>query len=212
MTDFISSRGDNPTIDPTADIRKPWVFYPAKTLARLSFSLFFHLTAEGTESIPRKRAFVILSKHQRWEDIPLLGLSSPRPLYYIAKYELFKHPMSGWLLKSLGGIPLDRASPLKSRKSLKSVIEFLKRDEGIVLFPEGTYFKDRMGPGHIGMVRLILSQTEVPFVPAGIKYSQKKGRILVRIRFGEPFYHDSYTPANEFLECMMQEIARLSGL
>lgn len=207
------SRGEhNPAIEPTASGRKAWVFYPAKAVARLAFFPFFHLTTEGAEHLPQKKSFVILSKHQRWEDIPLLGLASRRPLYYVAKDELFKAPYRGWLLRSLGGLPLNRTSPLKSRSSLRSIVELLRREEGVAVFPEGTYFRDRMGPAHIGIVRLILSKTTPPFIPVGIKYCRNAGRVSVRIRFGNPFHKDPSIPANEFLDRMMKEIARLSGL
>ena len=207
------SIGENKlVVEPTLCGRKAWVFYLAKTVGRIAFSPFFHLTTEGAEHLPQKESFVILSKHQRWEDIPLLGLASPRPLYYVAKYELFQNPFSGWLLKSLGGIPLNRKSPLKSRRSLRTVVEFLRRGEGIAVFPEGTYYRDRMGPGHIGIVRLILSKTAPPFVPVGIKYSPNGGRVSVHIRFGNPFHKDPSIPANEFLDRIMKDIASLSGL
>ena len=192
--------------------RKDWVFWITKIAGRILLSPFFRLKTDGTENLPRNSAFILLPKHQRWEDIPLIGMATPRPLYYVAKYELFTNPLSNWYLRSLGGIPLNRERPLKSRLSIKAIIEFSRKGEGIVVFPEGTYYRDRMGPGQTGMVRLILSRLTHPFIPVGINYSRAGIRTLVRIRFGNAIYGDSSAPANEFLDHMMKEIAQLSGM
>ena len=173
---------------------------------------FFSLKTEGIENIPRKSAFVLLPKHQRWEDIPLVGLAVFRPLYYVAKHELFKNPFSRYFLESLGGISLNRKSPLRSRHSLNKVIELLKKGDGVVVFPEGTYHKGTMGPGRSGVIRLIISRLDLPFVPAGINYSSGRYRTTVSIKFGKPSHAGPETSVNEFMGLMMNEISRLSGL
>ena len=192
--------------------RKDWAVRITRLAGRIVLSPFFSLKVEGTENIPRESAFVLLPKHQRWEDIPLLGLGSPRALYYVAKFELFRNPISSLVLRSLGGIPLNRQRPMESRDSLISVIEHLKKGEGVVIFPEGTYYRNRMGPGHSGMIKLILSRLSLPFIPVGISYIPRGLRTLVRIRFGKSSYVDSEVSANTMVEFMMKEIAQLSEL
>ena len=192
--------------------RKDWVFWIIKIASRMLLSPFFRLETDGIENLPQKSAFILLPKHQRWEDIPLLSLATPRPLYYVAKYDLFKNPFSNWFLRSLGGIPLNRQRPLESRQSMQAMIEFLKKGEGVVVFPEGTYYRNEMGPAHIGIVRLIFSRFSLPFIPVGINYSGKRARTLVRINFGKAFYADPAAPVSSFLDNMMKEIAGLSGL
>ena len=193
-------------------IRKNWVVKATKTASRILLSPFFRLETEGTENLPQKSAFILLPKHQRWMDIPLLSLATPRPLYYVAKYDLFKNPLSNWFIRSLGGIPLNRQRPLESRQSLKVMIEFLKKGEGIVVFPEGTYYRNKIGSAHAGIVRFILSRFSIPFIPVGMNYSGKGIRTLVRINFGKAIYSDPSASAGPFLDNMMKEIAGLSGL
>ncbi|MFH1243839.1 MAG: lysophospholipid acyltransferase family protein [Pseudomonadota bacterium] len=192
--------------------RKDWLFLATKTVARVLLFPFFRIECEGEETLPSNSSFVLLPKHQRWEDTPLLGLATPNPLYYVAKHELFSNPLSNWFLRSLGGIPLNRERPLESRRSIRAMIEFLRGGEGVVVFPEGTYFRDRVGPGHVGMVRLILSRLDLPFIPVGINYSRPGFRTLVRVRFGRPFFADPKLSADPFLDRMMRQIAKLSGL
>jgi len=192
--------------------RKNWVLKVTKTTSRIFLSPFFRLKTEGAENLPQKSAFILLPKHQRWVDIPLLSLATPRPLYYVAKYDLFKNPLSNWLIRSLGGIPLNRQRPLESRRSLKVMIKFLSKGEGVVVFPEGTYYRNKIGPAHAGIVRFILSRLSIPFIPEGMNYSGKGIRTLVRIIFGKAIYSDPSVPAGSFLDNVMKEIAGLSGL
>ena len=183
-----------------------------KFLTRILLLPFFRLEADGLQNLPRDRAFILLSKHQRWEDIPLLSLATPRSLYYIAKYELFKNALSYWLFSALGGIPLNRQRPLESRRFLQATIQLLEKGEGIVIFPEGTYYRNKMGPGQTGMVRFVLSRLKLPFIPVGINYATNRWRTHVRINFGKAFHTDPTLAADTFVNCMMKEIAALSGL
>jgi 1-acyl-sn-glycerol-3-phosphate acyltransferase len=192
--------------------RKNWVFWPTQYAARILLWPIFSLTTSGRENIPREKAFVLLPKHQRWEDIPLLSLAASRPVHYVARYDLFENPFSNWFLRSLGGVPLNRQRPIESRRSIQAVIEFLSSGEGAAVFPEGTYYRNRMGPGRAGIVKLMLSRFDLPFIPVGINYSPMGLRTHVRIKFGEAIYKNSAGSARLFLSKVMDEIKVLSGL
>ena len=192
--------------------RKARIFRIIKVLSRISLSPFYRIETEGREHLPIKNAFILLPKHQCWQDIPVIALATPRPLYYIAKYELFKTRLSAWFLESLGGIPLDREQPLKSRGSIRAMIEFLKNGEAVVIFPEGTYYKNQMGPGKTGMLRLIISRLGFPLIPVGIHYEKMVFRTSVRVCFGNPIYPDKKAPPSSTVSDVMKEIAVLSGL
>ena len=191
--------------------RKEWVFRFTRTAGRILLTPFFALQTEGVENVPCESAFILLPKHQRWEDIPLLSLATPQPLYYVAKYELFRNRLASWYLTALGGLPLNRKKPLESRRSMKAVLQFLREGQGVVIFPEGTYYRDKMGPGHAGIVRLVLSRLALPFVPVGIRYYKKRIRTKVLIRFGRPFRPERNAQHDVLLKKMMEEIAGLSG-
>ena len=179
--------------------------------AKIFLSQVFMIKTRGQENLPNRSGFILLPKHRRWEDIPLLSLATPRPLYYVAKYELFLNPISRWFVSSLGGIPLNRSRPLQSRQSLKNMVDLLEKGEGIVIFPEGTYYRSRMGHGHAGLIRMILSRCTVPFIPVGISYAAKRARTLVEINFGSAIYEGVSNRVQPLLDQVMKEIARLSG-
>lgn len=193
-------------------MRRNWVFRVTRLTARIVLALFFRLKIQGRKHLPPEGAFVLLPKHQRWVDIPLLSLASPRPLYYIARDDLFHKPTRNWLMRSLGGIPLNRRRPMATRESFRALEGYLREGEGVVVFPEGTYYMNEMGPGRAGIVRFVFSRFSVPFIPVGIQYSKRRVRTLVRVTFGEAWYPDSAVSPSPFLSRIMRDIEGLSGL
>ena len=191
--------------------RKASLIGLTRVVAKCCLFPFFRIEATGQERLPDTGAFVLLPKHQRWEDIPILALATPSPLYYVAKVELFTNPLSRWFMTSVGGIPLNRRRPLETRRSIRNMVGFIEGGEGLVIFPEGTYYRNRVGPGHVGLIRMIHSRMSLPFIPVGIRYGRNKGRTAARVTFGHPIYPDRTTAAEELLGRIMKEIARLSG-
>jgi len=191
--------------------RKDTVVALIRVPAKVFMSVFFRLRVRGVENLPVKGPFVLLPKHQRWEDIPLLGLAVSCPLYYVAKQELFEHPLSRWFFTALGGIPINRRRPMESRHAIKGVQRLLEEGERVVIFPEGTYYKGRMGPGRLGLLRFLRYRVRPAFIPVGIRYGDEKGRKSVEISFGRAVPEDSSVSPESFLERVMGEIARLSG-
>lgn len=141
-----------------------------------------------------------------------MALAVPRPLYYMAKAELFTNPAGGWFLTSLGGVPVNRSRPLESRRFLRTMMSHLRKGEGIVVFPEGTYYRDRMGPGRVGLIRMIHSRLEIPFVPVGIRYEKGRGRTRVIIHFGKSLNGGDFPEVGGLLARVMSDMAMLSGL
>ncbi len=191
-------------------MRRRWVFQITKFASLIFLRPFFSLRVEGVENLPLDKSFVLVPKHQRWEDIPLLGMATPRPLYYVAKYELFRFPPIAWYLTSLGGIPLNRERPIESRRSLVKVLELLKKGEGIVVFPEGTYYKGRMGPGKKGLIRLVMGRVDVPFIPVGIRYEKRGLRTEVVIKYGIPILPPDKCHIGDFINDIMDQIKFLT--
>ena len=183
-----------------------------KFLSGLLVRAQYRVKREGLKQLPKGSAFILLPKHQRWLDIPLIGWATPRPLYYMAKYELFSNPLAGWYLSAIGGIPINRAKPLASRRALLRMFMYLNRGVGIVIFPEGTYYHNRVGRGRAGLIKMIRARVNVPFIPVGIHYEERKGRGLVKIMFGKPMQPEAGVTTELFLENIMKEIAILSEL
>lgn len=188
------------------------VYRLIRTAARVLLSPFFRIRAEGVARLPAAGPFLLLPKHQRWEDIPLLAMAVERPLYYVAKHQLFETPLSRWFISSLGGLALNRDRPMESRNSIRGLWRLLARGEGVVIFPEGTYYRGKMGPGRSGLIRMIRSRVVVACIPVGIRYSGEGLRKTARIVVGDPLPERTGEGGEAFFRRAMQEIARLSGV
>jgi 1-acyl-sn-glycerol-3-phosphate acyltransferase len=191
--------------------RSTAAYLAVKLILKLLLFPFFRLEVSGLRNLPRNSAFILLPKHQRWEDIPFTGFAVPRQLYFIGKQELFKTSFTDRFFKAIGGIPLNRQKPIASRRYLMASIRMLEKGEGLVLYPEGTYFRKKMGPGHTGMLRFILARLSMPLIPVGIRYSLAGWRIHVKVAIGRVTYQRPFETADRLLLRLMGEMAALSG-
>jgi 1-acyl-sn-glycerol-3-phosphate acyltransferase len=200
--------------------RSDLLFFIVHKLGYLCLRSIYRIEVEGRENIPQG-AGVILPKHQFWTDIPIVGLALENPVTYIAKHELFVYPLVREFLTWLGGIPINRLDPVKSLSSFRYVEGLMRRGERIILFPEGTYYPNSLGPGKHGFVQAILHFQKrmkslpggaIPFIPMGIRYEEGKGRTRVLVRIGTPVFCREESEAKEFTARNVEEIGRLSGM
>lgn len=186
-------------------------------LTQQSFQRYFRLQVEGLEHWPNGKAAILCPKHQRWEDVPIVGLTFPKPLYYVAKVELFHTVASRKLCEALGGIPLDRNRPQATLSTFRTLQSILRRREQIVLFPEGTYVPGEVGPGKYRFVQLLLRlqkhlpQACLPFVPMGITYTPEPPGYQVMVRIGPPVNATDPKKAEALTQEIMAAIDRLQA-
>ncbi len=198
--------------------RNPIVYSLTKKVARLVLSFFYKIETEVKGTLPDDGPAVILPKHQYWTDIPLVGLALQPPLYFVAKKELFRFPLLRQYIFLGGGIPVDREKSIRTLDSFKKLLALLKAHETIVIFPEGTYFRDIVGAGKSRLLRMILKyqdelKQKIPFIPIGIRYGERKGwRRHVAISIGPPLFAEGESDAISLTERVMEEISRLCRL
>ena len=189
-----------------------------KWIAQLVFSFFYRIETEREGVLPDHGPVILLPKHQYWTDIPIVSLAFKPLLYFVAKRELFEYPLIRNYLSLLGGIPVDRKQSIRTLDSFKSLLALLRAGEKIVIFPEGTYFRNGVGSGKSRLLQMILRfQSElkhhIPFVPVGIRYGERKRwRRRVEIRIGHPLFAEKESDAISLTHRAMEEIGRLCRL
>ncbi len=196
----------------------PFLFYPTKLLTNIVFKSLYRIEIKGRENIPSGTPYIMTPKHQYWTDIPIIAISVNMPMFYVAKVELFKNPFLNFFLSHLGGIPINRRSPSSTKSSFRSILNLInERKIPIVIFPEGTYYPDKIGPPRPGLIQMILKYQKekekfIPFIPVGIKYKKGKPRESIMINIGLPISINDKIKETSFVNKIMQEIAKLSNL
>ncbi|MBI3014737.1 MAG: 1-acyl-sn-glycerol-3-phosphate acyltransferase [Candidatus Tectomicrobia bacterium] len=195
--------------------RSPALLKAIKGVGRILLSLKYRFHVEGREILPPEGPGIFLVKHQHWMDTPAVTLAIPRDLHFVAKKELFQFPPRARLMTLLGGIPLDREHPESHVDSFRYLRTLLHERQFIVIFPEGTYFPERMGPGKTRLVEHLLkfwkeeSAAPLPFIPVGIRYRGRWPR-RVEVRIGPALYARGPEEGVALMSRAMEAIARLT--
>jgi glycerol-3-phosphate dehydrogenase (NAD(P)+) len=168
----------------------PLVYLVVRAVLLPSFLLYFRLRRIGSEHIPRSGPVLLAANHRSFIDPFMVGALSRRPVYYVAKRELFRRRSQAWFLNALGAFPIDRGR--SDEDAISTAREILQRGDCVVIFPEGT----RVRPGPLGAPRRgvgrLALETGVPVVPIaviGTEDIRRRWRVrprLVRVRCGPP--------------------------
>lgn len=152
------------------------------------FKLYLRLQGVGGEDLPRSGPLLLAANHRSFLDPFVIGALMGRPVYYVAKRELFQRRLQAWALRSLGAFPIDRGH--SDQEAMATAKSILMRGDCVLIFPEGT--RVRRGPLGVprrGVGRLAL-ETGAPVVPVaviGTDQVRRGWRVRprkVRVRFG----------------------------
>ncbi len=168
----------------------PLVYWLARAVLQPFFHLFFRVSRIGREHIPAEGGFIIAANHRSFLDPFLIGIMVRRPIYFVAKRELFGWRPVAWLLSRLGAFPIDRGAA--DEDAMATARAVLERGDGVLIFPEGARTRPgALGAPRRGVGRLAL-ETGVPVVPLaiiGTEAVRRGWRVRphkVRLRAGRP--------------------------
>jgi 1-acyl-sn-glycerol-3-phosphate acyltransferase len=194
------------------------IYSITKKIAQIVFFVFYRIETEKETVLPDQGPMIILPKHQYWTDIPIISMTFEPLLYFVAKKELFQCPLIRNILSFLGGLPVDRKQSIQTLDSFKTLVLLLRAGEKVVIFPEGTFFRNEVGSGKSRLLQMILRfQSElgspIPFIPVGIRYGERSGwRRQVEVCVGCPLFAEKESDAISLTNQAMEEISRLCRL
>lgn len=150
-------------------------------LFRCLFYSVFRLQVLGKENIPEQGTVILCANHISNLDPPLVGSPLQRKVHYMAKEELFKIPVLGWLITQFGAFPVKRGGV--SKESIRLSIQLLKEGNMLGVFPEGSR-KNAGGMGKKGAASLAL-KSDATVIPVAIIGEYKPFKKM-KIVYGKP--------------------------
>lgn len=154
-------------------------------------------TFKGTENIPRTGGAVMAINHTGYMDFTYAGyaaIPAHRLVRFMAKDEVFRHPVSGPLMRGMHHIPVDRGA---GAASFREAVRVLKEGEIVGVFPEATISRSfELKDFKSGTVRMA-ALAGVPILPTVIWGSQRvwtkdhpkrlgRTKIPITVSVGEP--------------------------
>ena len=177
-------------------IHKQLIYELVHFSSRIFLVLFFRLRCSGRSNVPDKGPVLICSNHQSFFDPVVVGISITRKMNYLARKTLFDVIGLGWLISALDAIPIDRDG--MGIGGLKETLRRLKKDQMVLIFPEGTRSSDgevlSLKPGFCALAR----RSKAPILPVAIdgafqawpKNSKFPRLSSVQVNVGEILPHD----------------------
>ncbi len=182
----------------------------ARGLVKSILSPLYRIEVKGTEHFPIDGGVLLCANHIDNLEPPVVGISAPRPVSFMAKEELFNVPVLGSLLPGLRAFPVKRG--MSDREALRKGLQVLKEGDVLGLFPEGTRSKTgEIGKGLAGAGFFAL-RSEAYVVPCAIIGPYKPFRKL-KVVFGPPIEMGSIREerlnAEKTTEIIMKHIEKL---
>ena len=174
-------------------------YFIVKTFFRVVFTLYNRLEVRGLDKVPPGMSFIVASNHASYIDPPLLGGVFPGRLRYLAKESLFRNPVMGFLISTLGAVSVKREDSQRAGAVMKIMLARLALGESFLIFPEGTRSSDgKLLPLESGAAFLSV-KSGVPLLPVYISGSSDvmpphrffPRPAKVRVTFGDPIFPDN---------------------
>ncbi len=161
----------------------------------LIIKVFGRYQVIGSENFPDSGPVIVVSNHISNWDPPMVGVAMPRQVNFVAKQELFKIPLVGFLLRAWGCVPVKRGRG--DREALTKSLELLRDGRAIGIFIEGKRNlenPDQMLKPQPGAAMIAL-KSGVPVIPVAVINTNRILRSFkkVKVIIGKPMQFSPHT-------------------
>ncbi|GAA3594920.1 lysophospholipid acyltransferase family protein [Klugiella xanthotipulae] len=149
---------------------RPSIFWLLASIVLPLWALMVRYRFVNSEKLPAQGPFVLAPNHYSEIDPIVMGVAvwklgrQPR---FMAKASLFKIPVVGWMLRTSGQIPVERAGG-GSSQPIRAAQQLVVHGQGLIVYPEGSLTREPdLWPmrGKSGAVRLAL-ENDIPLIPS----------------------------------------------
>lgn len=101
------------------------------------------LSIEGQHKVDRNGQYVFVANHLSNLDIPVMFLTAPVPIRYLAKKEVYKIPFVATAMRKIGIVKVDRQRGSAVHAEVNKGVAAAKgRGHSLIIFAEGTRSRD----------------------------------------------------------------------
>ncbi|MDH5858314.1 MFS transporter [Lampropedia aestuarii] len=118
--------------------------YLLRFVAWILTHLVYRFSIRGRENIPAAGPAILACNHVSFVDAVLLMAASPRPIYFIMDYRIFRNPVLGIIFRMAKAIPIapQREDPAAFEAAFAKAAEALRNGDLVGIFPEGAITRD----------------------------------------------------------------------
>ncbi len=148
------------------DPRRTALYRVERMLFVTALWAWFRPKVVGRENVPATGAAILAPVHRSFADFGFAAFCTERKFFFMTKDEMWNNKWLGKLLLTVGAFPVHRESA--DREALQRAEEVLRKDELLVLFPEGTRREGRDIEDLMEGAAFLSARTGAPIVPIGI--------------------------------------------
>ncbi|NGX61141.1 MAG: 1-acyl-sn-glycerol-3-phosphate acyltransferase [Chlamydiae bacterium] len=141
------------------------MYFLCSSIVWLYAKIFYRHKVYGKSHVP-KGGGIITPNHTSFLDPPLVGISCPTKIHFLARDTLFQKRFLGWLIPKLNSHPVKRQKG--NVQAMRTVIDLVGKEEKVLIFPEGRRSPDgKFLSGQLG-VGMLVQRTGCNVIPVYI--------------------------------------------
>lgn len=186
----------------------------------LGFTRIIRTEIVNAEIVPAEGAVILAANHTSMVDVFFILGALRREAIAMAMAELWKSPLTRWLVEVLGQIPVVRGDSESGKQAMESATHALEDGALVGIFPEQKCVRPGETAPYRPGVAVLSKRTGVPIIPVRLVNANKvlplnrRFPVLghtVHVLFGDPIDPDEFPSIPELLDEVQRRITMLTA-
>ena len=184
----------------------------------LGFTRIVHTVVVNADVVPRNGAVIVAANHTSMIDVFFILGALRREAIAMAMAELWKSPLTRWLVETLGQIPVVRGDSDSGKQAMERAMQALQDGALVGIFPEQRCVMPGDEAPYRPGVAVLARRTGVPIIPVRLVNANKVLPLdktfpvlghTVYVIFGSPIEPDRFGSVEELLDEVRLRITTL---
>jgi len=184
----------------------------------LGFTRVVKTTIVNADVVPAKGAVLLAANHTSMVDVLFILAALRREAIAMAMAELWKSPLTRWLVEVLGQIPVVRGDSESGKQAMESATQALLDGALVGIFPEQKCVLPGESAPYRPGVAVLSKRTGVPIIPVRLVNANELLPVdekfpvfghTVYVIFGEPIDPDDFASVSDLLDEVRLRITTL---